>query len=501
MRDEKGSKKASAKTPAKNRKQTAKSTATKSSGAAKTSKPKGTAKPKAAAKPQVAPEGKVFRVDQNGSPIRTVDRIPAVEDCASTGQFTADTVNKMLDDGEVVYSEAFYYSTKREALAKWEKEQGTPEPTPEPVKIEAGSIVAHDDRVGEVRDHEGKLRVFFILDGKQKSAALTSKWVPATEDQTIEYRNSLALATQEQAIAETSAPLTDEEKARLLELETEFDELRETFEAAPFKMGRILNEIRTGRLNRESEYGASFGEYAFNRFGITREYAQNLAQLSGFMDIANETFDVTPGLQLSVNSANAMVRATNKLISKIGMGKVDSLDIIRPLVAESARLIVDIAPRNEKTGEPELSPRLVTTAMQVISDAVKTGRVHIDGKTYSAEDAAEKGLLNRSVQEQTILATAENIQAKRDIILKKGQDAIKRQETPVNHKPSGDGDKGYFTQTPPELAVTCEKHGATKIISIGSGRMQTKCECRWLIDAASGDLRCYEVKGKRVKTA
>jgi hypothetical protein len=119
MRDAKD--KTATKTAAKKgQNKTAKSSAKKSAGADKSNKAKG----KTAA--DTAPDGKVFRVDQNGSPVRTVDRKTAVADIVKEGAFTEETVNKMLDAGEVAYQgDAFYFATSRKALAKWEKEQGS----------------------------------------------------------------------------------------------------------------------------------------------------------------------------------------------------------------------------------------------------------------------------------------------------------------------------------------------------------------------------------------
>jgi hypothetical protein len=235
--------------------------------AAKKSAAGGKAKANAPAKTAAA--GKVFRVDQNGGTIVNVARKDAVADVAAKGTFSEDATESMLDSGEVVFSDAFYYSTNRDTLAKYEKvieapaPDGDPNDTLEnfvgkPAKIEAGETVIHEDgnRFGTVIDKDGKLRVEFELKGHLKSMALSSKWSRPTEEQLAERQLALEKAAEVipgEIVPEDNTPLSDEEKTRLEELKAEVLAAKNTLDTAPFALGSALEEIRTKRLHRESK--------------------------------------------------------------------------------------------------------------------------------------------------------------------------------------------------------------------------------------------------------
>lgn len=201
-------------------------------------------------------------------------------------------------------------------------------------------------------------------------------------------------------------------------------------------------------------------------------------------------------MEMSINAANKLVRGTNQLAKGLGAGELKGVDALRPVIKNIGRLLFDIAPK-DKDGNAEITPRLVDSLNATIGEIVKSDSVTIDGKSMKLSEAREKGLLSASVQTEILEKAAEGILTNREIIrseAKKSYDASN-----VSQKPVITGPTQFYTGVAPMLDVTCGLHNLTKVISIGTGKFQTKCGCRWLIDNESGSLRCFEVLGKTVK--
>lgn len=446
---------------------------------------------------------KVFRVDVNKGPVRLVSRDQAIKDITVNEVLTKEAATAMLDRGEVVPSADYFYATTEKALSKWAID------IPESEPLKEGDIVfnVERDQAGEVVDKEGTLRISFTDERGRKSVAITAKWGRANDQQIADYKASQALVKDEAAEVEVIPALTDDEKAEF----TERCEVVKTNLAgmanASMVIGENLHAIRIGQLFREAvnpetqTVFKNFGEFVQQEFGLTREYAQNLAQIAGYHTIALE---VAPAkikdAGLSVNATNALVRSMNKQTKELGLDEVEGFEDLRPVISGTLRVLADVAPKNKRTGQAEITPRLINTVTSTLGEIVKSGTVEIEGKQMSIADAAEKGVLGAATQAQVIEAVAEGIKANRQTIADEARAEYERQNAPA--QPSNNPPKAWFSGTVPELAgFSCSKHGATKIVSIGSGVLQTKCKCRWRIDAESGDLVCYEVLGKRVKPA
>lgn len=475
---------------------------TKSAKAKSASSAKGGSAKSQAAAPKAS--AKVFRVDVNKGPVRQVSRKDAVADALRSEAFTEETLNAMLDRGEVIPSPDYYYATTEKALSKWSVNA-----PPESKPLEIGDLVYSSERdvVGEIKDKDGTPRVFFTFEGHVKSVAVSAKWGRANASQIEAYKASLALVKDEAVEVEVIPAMTDEEKAELAERETVISTNLAAQENASMVIGENLDIIRKNQWFRESVNPETnspfknFGEYATAKFGLTREYAQNLAQISGYHQIA---VDALPAKLkdggLSVNTTNALVRSQNRLSKEFGLDEIEGFDELRPIIVGSMKILADVAPKNKRTGQAEVTPRLVKAVTDTINEIVKSGSVEIEGKQMSIADAAAKGVLGAATQNQVIEVVAEGIKANRQTIADEASKAYERSVTPA--KPSaGSGPKLTYSGTVPDLGLSCDKHGATKVLSIGNGTFQTKCKCRWRIDAESAKLVCFEVNGKRVKTA
>lgn len=195
------------------------------------------------------------------------------------------------------------------------------------------------------------------------------------------------LAKQYGAAADATAlPLTSDEEAELAELERQYEQIDAVEQQIPFIKGRILNAIRKGKLYRSTH--KTFGEYASDRFGFERAYAQNLAQIGGFMDVAEECLGVGSDFQISVNVANALLRATNKITKMLGMGNVEFPEI-KPIIANLLAVITDDAPL-DKNGNRQLTPRYVSSFNDVLSKYIADDVLKVGDRQKRIELAAEQ---------------------------------------------------------------------------------------------------------------
>lgn len=459
----------------------------------------------------------VYRVDQKGSPLRVLSRSAAIKDALEGGEFNEETLNSMLDRGRVIFSKNFYYATKSDALKKWTTEgavaveAGSEKPAKEKAVEEkapeepAKPKIKRGDRVflpakrqyGKVVGEKDNLSVTYPKAGSDKLVKLTDDWVLADG-------NEGALVPTEppvegQIIPNDDAPMSKEEKAELAQHETIIENAQTQFESAPMVMGKHLNEIRVKKLHRGTN--KNFGEYVFERFGIARAYAQNLAQLSGYHAIAIDSVKASNGLELTVNTTNQLVRGLNRFTRDLGLQSFDGFEPLQPVIKNTMRLLVDIAPKDKKTGKPTITPRLVQTFDEKLREIITGGVVHLEGQAMTIEEANQLGVLHNLAVAEIVEATAESIQANRETIRSEAKAAYERQIAPQENKDAKPkGPKQYYTGAVPTLDnIKCAKHGETKIISIGTGKIQTKCKCRWHIDSESGDLVCFEVNGKTVK--
>lgn len=538
----------------------------------------------------------VFRIEQTGGTSLTeVSRDEAMQDVLKNDSFTADAVNSMFDNGEVVFSENFYYSTDNAKLTPfisentesggggndadtataaageltYEMDNETPvaattESTPAPSgkskktatakatkssrknksdnspkgdsqSVENGDsslesqdskesdagentpelkgiTVTRDDgvykagdkvvdrnrhRLGTIVEQGDHLGVRFQNPDNQKwyIAQFKENWTRAEESDI----QALMIVDNSDAIqGEVIEPLTEEEKAKLTELETQYEQLDQAEAQIPFHKGRILNEIRQNKLHRQH---GTFREYAFARFGITREYAQRLARIGGFKELADGAFEEGQGVNMSVRVADGLIDMTKRIAEKAGLTNSE-MEAAKPVITTAMQLLVDSV-KDEQGNPLPITPRLVSKFAEVLERHVTAGVVEIEpGKQMSVMEASAKGLLGTSLQAEVLAETAESIKAHAQTIREdfiKSKDARETNiEADKKKSSSGGGGQQKYTGKAPELTVECSKHGAQKIVSIGAGVFQTSCACRWRISSETKALVCYEIQGKQV---
>lgn len=507
-------------------------------------------------KKETLEKNKVYMVPADGGTITTCYRQACLDDCVGD-IFTAEAIEAAFENGEAVFSDDFYYATNREALAKFEKtedvepetaeaesnvvegdfgketddtiaaiegltptEETTPEPETapeEPAKeITVGEVMVHTKKahIGEVIDRDGTLVVTYTTKNKKFEDVVTvdpnlDKWRIADATEFFDYQNSKTTdiaTTEPQEVIEAEPvledapdPLTAKEEKKLAKLEEEFEKVDGLERAIPFEKGRILNEIRQGNLFRITH--KTFGDYAFERFGITREYAQNLAQIAGIPDLAKGLLEGGAEVNMSVNAANEIMRDSNKVMKSLGIGKVE-FDLVAPVMRQTLALMVDVAPK-DSFGNVELTPKFITSFNTVIASHLTDGTIEIDGKQMSLKAAHEQGLLNPALRSEVLESAAEAVKANAQTIRDEYKTAQERQQSGVlNGGGAGEqlpDDTKYYKGKKPDLTIECTLHGDTEITSIGTGKFQTRCGCRWLMDAATEQLAPYEVNDLPVK--
>jgi hypothetical protein len=441
----------------------------------------------------------VYRVPKEKGIIDFVSPEEAVKDIVAYEVYDAEAAGNQLEAGEVVGSETFFYAKSADALKEYEQlpegEQAEPKVEPQ----EGDHVIDENGRTGVVFIDGATAQVKVMLDGKNKSLKLTDKWAVYTPDP-----EALALAAAE-AEAALVAPMTDEERTRLEELENQVLTAKEKLEQAifsfPMQMGQALSEISERQLYRE--FFGSFEEYCSERFGIARQYGYRLISNYKYGSIAQdtltevqETLQLSDGLQLSVRATEELSKGASRIAEDMGLGKAE-FNLMRPVIDNAIRTLVDTAPK-DKEGRLSLTPAVISKFNEVLEDVVKSNTVEVDGQAMTLEEAKEKGILAVAFQEQVITSVAEGIKANRDLIIKNSQEAYARQTAPVKGAGAADDLPVYKGKVIPEFSGLCSKHEQQDIIAIGNGTIQTSCQCRFRIDAESGKLVCFETDGKRV---
>lgn len=476
---------------------------------------------------------RVYSVGVSGGEITTVGIPVAIEDCTKDQTFNEETIRTMLDKGEIVFSEEFFYCRDGEPLQRYATKSSTeaisesvaeesgpedqadalvdglteaeidlPERSRRPIE---GDTVVHVKKgwVGDVTASGGKLVVTYVAKGnKSKTVDLSSDWQISGELRLappVEIpKPEIALETVTPVIeAEIVEALTPKEQERLNKLEAGYDKLDSAERHIPFEKGKILNRIREGHLYRGTH--KTFGEYALARFGITREYAQNLAQIAGIPDLALEAITGGEAVNISVGAANEFLRNTNKALHRLGVGKI-AFDAIVPVLRNTLAVMVNVAPRNTE-GEVEITPRFVAEFNDALARHLTDGVIEIGGEQMTIQAASEQNLLGPGLRAEVIESTAESIRVNSATIIGEYQDARRRQEVPIKNgggSPIEVDPSKFYQGDIPKLDVVCSKHGDTEVMELGAGKMLTRCGCRWHVDNGSGSLVAYEVDDKPV---
>lgn len=158
--------------------------------------------------------------------------------------------------------------------------------------------------------------------------------------------------------------LTDDEAKEFKKLEGDLIKLQNTEKKISFQIGEILNKLRKNPRFWQSLGYSSFSEYAIARFGMKREYLQNLAQMGAFFEVVG---DITKKGDFSVNAVNQLMRNQNVRAEKIGL-KDTELEEFKPFLDEVIDITLQTARKDGNDKMPVITPKIVDTVDTVISD-------------------------------------------------------------------------------------------------------------------------------------
>ncbi len=230
----------------------------------------------------------------------------------------------------------------------------------------------------------------------------------------MKHKNTPVLVNQNKIIqGEIELPLSDAEQRRLVELENLVKESQDAVEKASFVMGKALLEIQKSRLYRATPYN-TFGEYVFETFGITREYAIQLANISGYHQIAVEGLHSGESIQMSVNTAITFDVEVRKIAKELGVDRTEIQSQLQSIIKLSLRLLCDIG--LNKNNNIVLTPRITKNFFATLNDFVKPSTIEIDGEQLTVEEAKRVSFPARLIQSKFLKAAEENIWSKQEII-------------------------------------------------------------------------------------
>lgn len=224
---------------------------------------------------------------------------------------------------------------------------------------------------------------------------------------------SQALVKENEIIqGEVELPLSDAEQRKLTELENLVKESQDAVEKASFIMGKALLEIQKSRLYRATH--KTFGDYVFEKFAITREYAYQLASVSGYHQLAVEGLNSGESFQMSINAAVTFDQEVRKIAKELGIDKNEIQSQLQSIIKLSLRLLCDIA--LNKNNNIVITPRITKNFFDTLQEFIKPNTIEINGEQLTVEEAKRTSFPKRLLHSKFLEAAEENIWDKQETI-------------------------------------------------------------------------------------
>jgi Domain of unknown function (DUF3883) len=229
----------------------------------------------------------------------------------------------------------------------------------------------------------------------------------------MEDAKAQALVKQNEVVqGEVELSLSSSEQTRLNELENLIRESQAAIEKESFIIGRALLEIQKSRLYRATH--KTFDDYVTEKFAIARVYAIQLANISGYHQLAVEGLHSGESFQMSVNTAIAFDIEVRKIARELGVDKNEIQSQLQSIIKLSLRLLCDIG--LNKDNNIILTPRITKNFFATLKDFVKPSTIEIDGEQLTVEEAKRISFPKRLIQSKFLEAAEENIWDKQVII-------------------------------------------------------------------------------------
>lgn len=235
-------------------------------------------------------------------------------------------------------------------------------------------------------------------------------------------------------------PLTKEEVKELNGLKRQYLDLDKKEQYAlnqiPFEKGKILNQLR--KFKTFGQY-KTFAEYVVKELGITREYAQNLAQIGAFIGITSDFLEIEK-VSYSVNAVNRLVR-NQKTIAETILQKDTELADFKDLLGA-----------------------VIDTTIETVKDT--------NGDAVITPNAVD--VVNKNVVQ---LLKANNLDQTIDNVLSLASNLVKKHQAKI----ALDSQK-ELAQPKEKKVNKCEGHTQI-IVEIVNNILTTSCGCKWRLIA------------------
>jgi hypothetical protein len=482
----------------------------------------------------------IYKLEFKGSEITESDRLEALTDCANNEH--ADINPEFLTSGDVIISDDAYYSADK---AKLERLIQTSE-------IKDGDKVYNEksNRFGTVfTTKANQLRVIYDDGTKSNSVLLTGNWQKVSDAveqanelikdvlpnpeltqnlDSTEYREVVQdayIETLEESCS--NEDLIDDDTITALEkfqgndlqaidgeivhedsngmsIETHYATIRDSIkhkqsliQKIPVLIGYDLAEMHEQQLYL-CEY-KDFETCVKSEFGLSREYAYELMEAAIIHNEVRKELGTEQADSLAIKSFGAFAKTSLEIGKRLGFEGNNSeiLASVSEIVRTNIRTVADIAPKRSD-GSPIITQQTTKAILETVTEFVTSNTAEYDGEQMPLDKTNESGITSLLAENQALHIITEQIKSKKEYLREHYEQGKKNTEKGVAHNGKLSTSTEIYKGIVPALEIICSQHKETFISSIGNGKIQTACGCRWYIHAETGDLVCYECNDRAV---
>jgi hypothetical protein len=471
----------------------------------------------------------IYKLEVGKTEITETDRETALADCVNNG---FDSQHEFLDNGDVIVSDDAYYSRTK---SKLEVLIATDE-------IKEGDRVYNEksNKFGDViATKAGQLRVQYEGESRSTSVLLTGNWqkvesavkqatelmdevMPIANDKDVLPNPDLTIGALDResiqdAYIETLSDETALEKIKTIHgeivhekeynensIETQYTKIKDAIKHKQNLLNKIpvLIGYDLAELHEQQLYLVEYPDFETcveKEFGIVREYGYELMKAAIIHEQARLELGEDQANSLSIKALGSFAKTSITIGKRLGFDgtNADVLASVSELVRTAIRSAVNIVPKR-KDGTPILTQQNTKAAMETIEYFATSNTVEVDGEQIPLGDANASGITTVAAKNHALHILTEQVKGKNEYLAEIYEKRKKNTELGVSHNGKLSTQTEIYKGLVPTLEIVCSQHKETFVVSIGNGKMQTACGCRWFINDNTKDLDCYECNDKAV---
>lgn len=453
----------------------------------------------------------IYKLVVGKTEITETDRETALDDCVNND--FDEKNSECLTYGDIIISDNIYYSKDKAKLEKLIRSS----------EIKEGDRVYNEksNKFGDViATKAGQLRVQYEGESRSTSVLLTGNWqkvesvikqaidlveeVIKDTDLEIDQETVTALEKYENELVPIDGEIVHEKEYNENSIETQYTKIKDAIKHKQSLLNKIpvLIGYDLAELHEQQLYLVQYPDFETcvqTEFGIVREYAYELMKAAIIHEQAVAELGDDQANTLSIKAFGAFANTSIQIGKRLGLegSNADILASVSELVRTNIRAAVNIVPKR-KDGTPILTQQNTKAAMETIEYFATSNTVEVDGEQIPLGEANASGITTVAAKNHALHILTEQVKGKNEYLAEIYEKRKKNTENGVSHNGKLSTATEVYKGLVPTLDIVCSQHKETFISSIGNGKIQTACGCRWYIHAESGDLVCYECNDKAV---